>query len=327
MQITKYKSEYLSLAEAARCCKYSQEYLSLRARHGKLKSIKLGRNWVTTREWLDEYVKNSDSFNGQKTVNCVFTKKVSAARDETGLEVLRHGLPPGNLPVGEPAMTYAFSKSGETNIFTNVFFAASLAMFVFSMSMITVLSGANTDGRHYAANLIEDYLSWIGGGAPFSTSPVAGYSYGKNASELLSSFENIANVVKKYFADIQKDLSLALGIIADRINSFAGTESPRKAGEFTGGRSPDTQELEEGIITDVQQRFKEFRQEAGITINKEGLVVVPSGTGDEAKKKIMRSFSDEVIVEPQDETSGIIKPVFREVAEQAYLYMMVPLKN
>jgi len=50
----------ISLAEAARICSYSQEYLSLRARQGKLKATKLGRrNWVTTRQWLADYIKEN----------------------------------------------------------------------------------------------------------------------------------------------------------------------------------------------------------------------------------------------------------------------------
>ncbi|MCK4473933.1 hypothetical protein KAU40_01580 [Candidatus Parcubacteria bacterium] len=50
------KSEYISLQEATEYCDYSQEYLSLRARQGKLKSVKFGRNWVTKKEWLEEYI-------------------------------------------------------------------------------------------------------------------------------------------------------------------------------------------------------------------------------------------------------------------------------
>src|SRR4030043_1265510 len=44
------------LSEAANLCHYSQEYLSLRARQGKLRSVKQGRNWLTTKEWLYEYL-------------------------------------------------------------------------------------------------------------------------------------------------------------------------------------------------------------------------------------------------------------------------------
>ncbi|TSC98025.1 MAG: Fic protein involved in cell division, partial [Parcubacteria group bacterium Greene1014_47] len=48
--------KYISLQEATQFCNYSQEYLSLRARSGKLRAVKIGRNWVTTKEWLEEYV-------------------------------------------------------------------------------------------------------------------------------------------------------------------------------------------------------------------------------------------------------------------------------
>ncbi len=62
------KKDYISLAEAAKHCSYSQDYLSLRARQGKLKATKLGRNWVTKKEWLAEYIKdNSDYLIENKT--------------------------------------------------------------------------------------------------------------------------------------------------------------------------------------------------------------------------------------------------------------------
>jgi hypothetical protein len=59
---------YISLHEAAKHCSYSQEYLALRIRQGKLIGKKLGRNWVTRKEWLDDYSKQngkglSGSFN------------------------------------------------------------------------------------------------------------------------------------------------------------------------------------------------------------------------------------------------------------------------
>lgn len=50
------KTKYISLAETSKYCNYSQEYLSLRARQGKLKAIKIGRNWVTKKEWLRDYL-------------------------------------------------------------------------------------------------------------------------------------------------------------------------------------------------------------------------------------------------------------------------------
>jgi hypothetical protein len=48
-------TKYISLLEASKLCAYSEPYLRLRARQGKLKSIKLGKKWMTTAAWLDDY--------------------------------------------------------------------------------------------------------------------------------------------------------------------------------------------------------------------------------------------------------------------------------
>lgn len=50
------KEDFIPLSEAAKISPYSQEYLSLLARKGKLESIKIKRNWVTTRKALKEYI-------------------------------------------------------------------------------------------------------------------------------------------------------------------------------------------------------------------------------------------------------------------------------
>jgi len=53
---------YISLQEATNFCNYSQDYLSLRARQGKLEARKIGRNWVTTRDALKQYVRNVEKY-------------------------------------------------------------------------------------------------------------------------------------------------------------------------------------------------------------------------------------------------------------------------
>ncbi|MEA2113161.1 MAG: hypothetical protein U9P63_00695, partial [Patescibacteria group bacterium] len=55
--------KYISLKEASDLCSYSQDYLSLRARQGKIKAVKRGRNWITTEEWIKEYIKQVEDFN------------------------------------------------------------------------------------------------------------------------------------------------------------------------------------------------------------------------------------------------------------------------
>ena len=49
--------EYIPLSEAGHILNTSRDYMNVLVRRGKLHAIKLGRNWVTTREWISEYKK------------------------------------------------------------------------------------------------------------------------------------------------------------------------------------------------------------------------------------------------------------------------------
>ena len=55
--LTQTTEEYLTLTQAAKQSKYSQEYISLLARKGKIGATKTGRNWKITKTALKEYEK------------------------------------------------------------------------------------------------------------------------------------------------------------------------------------------------------------------------------------------------------------------------------
>ena len=57
-EVFKVESGYIALAEAVKNSPYSQEYLSLLARQGKLQAKKFGRNWYITQTALDDYLTN-----------------------------------------------------------------------------------------------------------------------------------------------------------------------------------------------------------------------------------------------------------------------------
>jgi Fic family protein len=50
------KEKYITLAELAKHSKFSEKYLNLLARNGKLEAHKEGRNWLTTKEALKRYL-------------------------------------------------------------------------------------------------------------------------------------------------------------------------------------------------------------------------------------------------------------------------------
>jgi len=155
-------TNYISLQEATKFCNYSQEYLSLRARHGKLKSAKIGRNWMTTKEWLEEYLShNGNDHNIIQLASAELPQKIIFS-------------PPENLPVeyfersdfphnfgGSPTSRH-FRMSDILNLRTS---------FIFVLTSILILAGgvfgkesfrsATQDVNNLtlpARNLASDYL-------------------------------------------------------------------------------------------------------------------------------------------------------------------------
>ena len=57
------KEKWISLAEASKPYTYSQAYLSKLAKEGKIDAHKQGRNWVTTKEAMERYVKSLKRFD------------------------------------------------------------------------------------------------------------------------------------------------------------------------------------------------------------------------------------------------------------------------
>lgn len=47
---------FITLREVTAYCDYSQEYLSLLARKGRLAAVKIGKDWMTTKEAIEEYI-------------------------------------------------------------------------------------------------------------------------------------------------------------------------------------------------------------------------------------------------------------------------------
>ena len=94
------KDRYISLTEATHYCNYSQEYLSLRARNGKLKAIKQGRNWVTKKEWITKYVQGIEKYNSSLMAKKkVETVKKTIPKPIKTKEIRVEAKPPENLPI------------------------------------------------------------------------------------------------------------------------------------------------------------------------------------------------------------------------------------
>ncbi|KKP93506.1 MAG: YadA domain-containing structural protein, partial [Parcubacteria group bacterium GW2011_GWA1_36_12] len=79
---------WISMLEASKLCAYSQEYLSLLARREKIFSKKIGRNWYTTREAIEDYLKTQSVFVSMP--KNIFGKLTASLTPEEPNEVLGH---------------------------------------------------------------------------------------------------------------------------------------------------------------------------------------------------------------------------------------------
>ncbi len=133
------KNKYILLREATKYCNYSQSYLSLRARQGKLKAKKIKRNWYTTKEWLQDYLDNVAE-KGKK-------EKI----------VIK---PPERLPVEtenerllEPIVEASFSFSRP--LLLVIFFASFLLLFsIFSFSRGMSFSSFQKEVKDFEKELV-----------------------------------------------------------------------------------------------------------------------------------------------------------------------------
>ena len=82
---------FISLAEASKQTGYHQDYLGFLCRQGRLRGFKIGRNWVTTKESLDDFLKN-------------YKNSVNEVVDETGNKIAVHVVKNENSSAATAAM-------------------------------------------------------------------------------------------------------------------------------------------------------------------------------------------------------------------------------
>jgi len=296
-QIEEYNKDsyYISLQEASKYYAYSQEYLSLRARQGKLRAVKLGRNWVTKKEWLEEYLAEVEEYKESLKV-----KEVREVKEVKKVE--RKVLPPENLPVGKlDEREFAKIRPLPLPVFR--------FGFAFGLVLVLLVTGV-IFGRTFLENVFEDI-----------------YALGKAGDVIEGTSESV------------KSLVVAIGkggasISTDPLGTF------KKYGQWVGdqvftlgkGLKRIPEKFVQGfkLIAKLWQKPEKIVEEPIIPEpgEKEGMVVIPSTEEDELiKERIKLAFSDEVRIEPEDRASGIIIPIFKKKEGEEYMYVLVPVKE
>jgi len=123
------KIQYISLKDAAQFCNYSQEYLSLRARQGKLRATKIGRNWVTTHVWILEYVDRAEKLEETGVQDNLYPGLHMQPAESEDIRSQPPGAkyvePPENIPIEE---FNPYTKRISASPFSAFKFGAALAL-------------------------------------------------------------------------------------------------------------------------------------------------------------------------------------------------------
>jgi excisionase family DNA binding protein len=340
-------SEYISLQEATKYCNYSQEYLSLRARQGRLRAIKFGRNWMTKKEWLNEYLEKVKEWNN----NNLKAKKIAPIFTEA-----MAGKPPENLPIAD-------YESGARSLKSPV----PLVRFGFLLVLIFVLLIAGiTFGEDYFKNVFEianPYLikiSQVGDLASrevfedtknFYVAAAIGYQdIFKLATDIfkeysrwlayqtfgagekaIQSYTVANNFLEQKLAGLITNLKIGASELTRNINQWFNSQTKEIVQNYIVVNDLFEKKISQGwkAITGLFGRPEKTVEEKLIPKpGEEGMILIPSTEKDEeVKEKIKDAFSDEVKVEPKDKISGFITPIFKEGEGQKYLYMLVPVKS
>ena len=174
---------YISLKEAGKYSGYSQGYLNLRIRQGKLKGSKIGRSWITTKEWVDDYIKRVNEYKNhltdtriKKMVEAEMAKKERKSRKETMVE----------FKASEILSTSEIEEiKKELNLLPHLIFRC----------------GGYIPGRRWRAIAVACALAFI----LFSAGFIFSYPY----------FEQIFNPIKNFVSDIPSEIPL---VISESIN-------------------------------------------------------------------------------------------------------------
>jgi len=288
------KNIYISLAEATRYCHYSLPYLNLRIRQGKLRAVKFGRNWMTTRKWLGEYMLNVEK---RKEDADTFISLSEATR------YCHYSLPYLNLRIRQGKLrAVKFGRNWMTR-------------------------------KEWLEDYLEKVEIYNQENRAEETKKIELVHAGENnvlpAEEKRSLDISPDNKIQE-FPKVKKFGLSRTGYIALIIFClFAGSVLMAKFGasntieNFSGKTT--------GIISKFQKTFDLLKQrfaslKGSGKQDSKGLVTIPSSDKDsDMKKNIQASFSDEVRVEPIDLSSGYIVPIFRKKEGDKFMYIMVPV--
>jgi len=272
--------QYISLQEATQYCSYSRDYLKLRARQGKLKAVKIGRNWITKKEWVKEYVERIEEYNN----NNLHTEKFVAL--------------PKNLPVKPLSRQWSFFQIRQPRF-------ALIVGLAFVLLTAGIVSGKESLRNVYQD--LEPYTYIIGQAGDIIVHPVRDFVIDAT-KEISAGISNGVESTAKLLSETISDIPHSFANVSEAVdNTFSMmAEKVLKPGqELAAISSPD-------VLKSTLDTFKEYGNWISETF-KSGYLTINNFTKeklDNASRTVfsgLKSFTQGIKEIPQTLVSGLFK--------------------
>ena len=202
------KMEYISLNEAAKSTAYSQEYISLLCREGKMKGKKMGRNWFTTKEWVKDYIEKMSEKKNKKDNDMA---SQSNYQDNSSSFLLLKKMMLATIVSGFLVSGFVFAQYFGTKVHPEI---------QFQNLVLGVSDGVGSSIRGEIISLSND-LNFVKNKTT------------KFADEEVITFSNSINVVES--EAIANDIIIKTPIFVGESLASAGYYAPLKFGELISG--------------------------------------------------------------------------------------------
>ncbi|MBI2124046.1 MAG: hypothetical protein HYU04_02310, partial [Candidatus Wildermuthbacteria bacterium] len=270
------KIQYISLKDAAQFCNYSQEYLSLRARQGKFRAKKIGRNWVTTHAWIEEYVNTSEGLKYEKA---------KLGEDDVGEGATKWIEAPHNIPTEDSAVEInPYVKRIPGSPFSAFKFGAALALLFASVGSGFAFG---KEGWYAVAQETAAYVEALGKGFDVGF-PKASFAAATGVQSLGKGFETGTKTLAHNATSIAQTFgkgfdvgSYSMFYAAAEKMLYLGEVGPSVVQQFREGFDSGIQPIAQEVSVFVQDFGQGFDANTSVVISAIPSYVLSLGNGFE----------------------------------------------
>lgn len=284
---------YISARRAAKIINYAQDYIGQLCRAGKLDSKMVGRSWFVTEESLIAHRESAIDATEVRVAGILRAQEVEIKQAIRNSDIQKKITQPFVSPGASPFSYEVETKSLLPELNKKVPKTFSLPKNVASVAPRMMLK-APTHALSFSGSVHPVFATVV-----IVLIATAGFLFTMSLAPQGS-----------HVARNEASVGSAISGVVTRLMQSLGV-SPRTTSPVAiSGSSGDAVEN---------------------TSNFNGIGITPSvhPDADELEKaKIRNSFSDEVIIEPdQSGTAGVIKPVFKKTDSKDFVYVLVPVKE